>query len=153
MNLNKIKKSWAVRYLVFFYFMAGLAMMGLKWYSELHYSEEARKKLTEENSRFVNMTENPCKHQIRGEPTDSGNDYVKIHIECKNSATDNTLSLLSITDRRWENVIRTLANVNMFTLKGFNHSDGNFKCFRDGVEITYSDLIENRNQINCYEKY
>jgi len=147
-----VKKHWLVLYLVFFYGFFVIFFLRVKQYSKFNFSPQKLNLLLDSKYNNSESVDNLCLYHIMGEPTDSGNLYVKIALMCKDGESVNTLSLKSVNDLSWKNVLSVLARANRFNPDVIFNSEKGWKCYRDGVQINENDLIEAKNQITCYEK-
>jgi hypothetical protein len=129
-----------------------LLFLLIKIYLKSEFNLEKLNSLTNDRSRWINLADNPCVNLINGEPVDSGKEYVKVHLECIEGSSDNTLSLKAVEGNTWEDVINTLARVNLFNPDDFLIDNSNWKCFRGGVLINLDSEIKNSDYINCNEK-
>ena len=138
------------RYLVVFYIAAGLVIGGGLYWVRSRGTKSDFDNLIGGSSKWQQLSDDPCKFQIQGEPTDSGKNYVKISLKCKNSHSDNTLALSAINPKTLGGVINTLATVNMFDAT-LLLNNGRWECKLNGQIINSETVISPMSQINCYE--
>ena len=137
-------------YLVVFYIVAGLVIGGGLYWVRSRVSKSDFDNLISTSSKWQQLSDDPCKFQIQGEPTDSGKNYVKISLKCKSSHSDNTLALNAINPNTLKAVIKTLAEVNMFDATSLLNSE-HWECKLNGQVINMETIVRPMSQINCYE--
>ncbi len=137
-------------YLMFFYVGAGLIIGGGLYFIRSRARKSDFNSLIDSASKWQQLSNNPCKFQIQGEPGDSGKNYIKIRLNCKNSHSDNTLSLNAIEPLTLGGAIKTLASVNMFDAETIING-GHWECELNNKVMNTETVISPMSQINCYE--
>jgi hypothetical protein len=93
---------------------------------------------------------NPCKYQIVGEPIDSGKNYIKVKLTCKNGISNNTLSLKPMDSNSFKDIMRVLGTTNKFDYKQL-FDINKLHCLVGGDLLNINSIIYPTNQINCEE--
>jgi len=107
-------------------------------------------------SQWRTKYSSPCDSSIIGDPSTS-NDWVKITFHCPQGIKNSTLTLLTLEEKSWENIISEFAKV-----IGFSPSEvidnPNWACYFDRKifinnqsKITWQSLAPQRGSIECID--
>lgn len=107
-------------------------------------------------SQWTTIYSSPCDSSIIGDPSTS-NDWVKITFHCPQGVKNSTLTLLTLQENSWGNIISEFAKV-----IGFNPSEvinnPNWACYFDRKflinnqsEVTWQSLAPQRGSIECVD--
>lgn len=98
-----------------------LFYFGLKKYYSGHFSRQKIEELVTKNSKFKEVTDDPCKWSILGDPWGAANTYLKLGLSCsKDHEVSNTLDLSGIKGKTFADLLREYAR-----MQGINSIDIN----------------------------
>jgi hypothetical protein len=105
-------------------------------------------------SQWTTKYSSPCDSSMIGDPG-SGNNWVKINFHCPQGVKNSTLTLFTLKEKSWQNIISEFAKV-----IGFSPSEvinnPNWECYFDRKliinnqsKITWKSIAPQRGSIDC----
>lgn len=112
------------------------------------YSNFKLNEMEDSVSKWRDVTSDPCKYEIKGEPVTKGDDYIKLYFFCKDSKTSmNTLVYSIFADKKNSEVVREYARIIGFDPEIILNKNSKWSC---GVDM--EKIIKPKNVIECHEK-
>lgn len=143
------KKSVLI-YLICFYSVSGLLLLGIKLIQKRNYSSENLEKIIMSQSKYRNTVDNLCDFHLFGDPINVGENYVKIEFNCKNGKKIiSTMSTVSSIDMRLESILSEYFRIMNFDIKKWEEQK--WECFLGERIVNKLEIIGITNTISCFE--
>jgi hypothetical protein len=111
----KETRNFVVKYLLWYIVVCLIFVAGMKWYKKRNYSQSKLETMISTVSKSRDLTDDPCKYAIFGEPTTAQQQYIKIYIFCtKSSKSLNSMDLRAIKDKTVGGALAELGRINGF---------------------------------------
>ena len=149
----KARSNFVKIYLILYCIFSIILFFGLRYYSHKKYNPDTLSQLINTKSRFKDITDNPCKHQLLGEP-DVGQDYFKINFWCQDSSSArSTLSLRAFPQKDLKSILVGYSNLVGLDYDLFTQQQ--WYCTLNDREIKLPDWpkieVPLASTIDCYQ--
>ena len=149
----KKRSNFIKIYLILYCIFSLFLYFGLRSYTQKNFNPDTLSQLIHTKSQFKDITDNPCKHQLLGEP-DVGKEYFKINFWCQDlSSARSTLSFRAFPKKDLKSILYEYSN-----LVGLNYdlfTQQKWYCTLNDQEIKLSDWPKVEaplaSTINCYQ--
>lgn len=150
------------RYLVGYLIVCVVIFVGMRLYKERNFSPQKLETMFSEVSKQRDVTDDPCKYQISGEPATAKLEFVKVNIFCNSASKSiNSMDLRAIKDKTAAGAIKELARINGFPVeisagkivvgKRSDLKNDAWICLQNRKKIVdFSEALVPKGTINCF---
>ncbi len=152
MYFNQSRKRFLIIFGIIYLFIALIIFFGLKFYSQKKFNQDSLNQLISGQSKFRDITDNPCHYQILGEPK-VGKDYIKINFWCSdNSKARSTFALKAFPDKSPSGILKEYARIINFDFNLIIKN--NWYCTLNDQEFSFdnSNSVPQASTIDCFQK-
>ena len=127
-------------------------------YYHRNYSAEKLESMMTTVSKYRDMTDDPCKYSISGDPLTAKNNYAKIFLHCQNgTVSGNTLDLRAIKGKTWYDLFFESGRINGYTVSLKNNTlklgafDNLWNCYLGTQKVNdFQQIAMPTTRIDCY---
>jgi len=158
----KETRNFIIKYLLWYFVVCLVLIAGMKLYKNRSYSADKLEMMISTLSKSRDLTDDPCKYAIFGEPTTAQQQYIKIYIFCTTSSKSlNSMDLRAIKDNTVGGALKELGRINGFkvTLNEEKIILGDKKelkndswvCLQNRKKVlNFEDALIQRGTIDCF---
>lgn len=163
---NETKGFWKELASIFILFLLLdlLIFLSLRWHYNRRFSPEKMQEIITANSKFKEVTDDPCKWAVMGDPLATDNSYIKISVNCPgNIESSNTLDLRGVKGETFVDLLDNYSRIqgidNLIIDEGVitgwgklvNTDNSQWTCFVNRKEVAEIDVrYKPRDWIQCF---